>query len=50
MTFICGRAGVCAIGAVVSAHLRDEAAVNHYLTLFNEVDFNSFHIFCLARQ
>ncbi|OAY72749.1 lanC-like protein GCL2 [Ananas comosus] len=37
VTFICGRAGVCALGAVVARHLRDEAMLNHYLSSFNEI-------------
>lgn len=42
MTFICGRAGVCALGAVVSAKLKDEALLHHYLISFSEASLNFF--------
>ncbi|KAJ3682237.1 hypothetical protein LUZ60_014810 [Juncus effusus] len=38
VTFICGRAGVCALGAVVSKLLKDEALANHYLNSFNQIN------------
>ncbi|KAJ1694144.1 hypothetical protein LUZ63_010842 [Rhynchospora breviuscula] len=41
VTFICGRAGVCALGAVVSVHLQDKDMANHYLTSFNEITMPS---------
>ncbi|XP_078161654.1 lanC-like protein GCL2 isoform X2 [Carex rostrata] len=41
VTFICGRAGVCALGAVVSAKLEDEALLHHYLISFNEITMPS---------
>lgn len=37
MTFLCGRAGVCALGAVVAKHAGDEQLLNDYLTQFREV-------------
>lgn len=37
MTFICGRAGVCALGAVVAKHAGDNVLLNHYLSSFREV-------------
>ncbi|XP_008809400.1 lanC-like protein GCL2 [Phoenix dactylifera] len=37
VTFICGRAGVCALGAVVAKHAGDEALLNHYLSSFREI-------------
>ncbi|XP_039137559.1 lanC-like protein GCL2 [Dioscorea cayenensis subsp. rotundata] len=38
VTFICGRAGVCALGAVVAKHTGDEALLNHYLKAFQEIN------------
>ncbi|KAI3915576.1 hypothetical protein MKW92_042598 [Papaver armeniacum] len=32
VTFLCGRAGVCALGAVAAKHSGDERLLNHYLT------------------
>ncbi|XP_010918434.1 lanC-like protein GCL2 [Elaeis guineensis] len=37
VTFICGRAGVCALGAVVAKHAGDEALLNHYLSSFRGI-------------
>ena len=37
MTFICGQAGVYAIGAVVAKHAGDERLLGRYLTKFKEV-------------
>ncbi|CBI28768.3 hypothetical protein VitviT2T_017735 [Vitis vinifera] len=37
VTFICGRAGVCALGAVAAKHNGDERLMNYYLTQFNEI-------------
>ncbi|KAK6946742.1 Lanthionine synthetase C-like [Dillenia turbinata] len=37
VTFICGRAGVCAIGAVAAKYSGDEQLLNHYLTQFREI-------------
>lgn len=37
MTFICGRAGVCALGAVTAKHAGDERLLEHYLRQFKEV-------------
>ncbi|KAM7252163.1 hypothetical protein ACFE04_024046 [Oxalis oulophora] len=41
VTFICGRAGPCALGAVVAKHLGDERLLNHYLTQFKEIKLSS---------
>lgn len=38
MTFICGQAGVYALGAVVAKHSGDEQLCDYYLTKFKEVD------------
>ncbi|KAL6323044.1 hypothetical protein AAG906_023662 [Vitis piasezkii] len=37
ITFICGRAGVCALGAVAAKYSGDERLMNYYLTRFNEI-------------
>ncbi|OVA00559.1 Lanthionine synthetase C-like [Macleaya cordata] len=37
VTFLCGRAGVCALGAVAAKHAGDERLLNHYLTQFQEI-------------
>lgn len=37
VTFICGRAGVYAVGAVIAKHSGDERLQDHYLTKFKEV-------------
>lgn len=37
VTFICGRAGVCALGAVVAKHVGDDVLLRHYLNSFREV-------------
>ncbi|XP_057953029.1 lanC-like protein GCL2 [Malania oleifera] len=37
VTFISGRAGVCALGAVVAKHAGDERLLHHYLNLFKEI-------------
>lgn len=42
MTFICGRAGVCALGAVIAKHAGDERLLDHYLTQFKVV-FNLYY-------
>lgn len=37
MTFICGRAGVCALGAVVAKYMEDGQHLHYYLAQFREV-------------
>ncbi|MQL90907.1 hypothetical protein Taro_023506 [Colocasia esculenta] len=37
VTFICGRAGVCAVGAVAAKYAGDDKLLNHYLSSFKEV-------------
>lgn len=49
VTFICGRAGVCALGAVVAKNVGDEALLNHYLSSFREVTLGYVLIFSLLR-
>ncbi|KAK1582834.1 hypothetical protein Q3G72_018714 [Acer saccharum] len=41
VTFICGRAGVCALGAVLAKHAGGERLLNHYLTQFKEIKLAS---------
>ncbi|KAI9187282.1 hypothetical protein LWI28_026357 [Acer negundo] len=36
VTFICGQAGVCALGAALAKHAGDERLLNHYLTQFKD--------------
>ncbi|XP_077223750.1 lanC-like protein GCL2 [Tasmannia lanceolata] len=36
-TFICGRAGVCALGAVVAKQAGDQRLMDHYLTQFKKI-------------
>ncbi|KAI9093375.1 hypothetical protein K1719_027389 [Acacia pycnantha] len=37
ITFLCGRAGVCALGAVVAKHIGDERLLNNYLGQFKKI-------------
>lgn len=37
VTFICGRAGVCALGAVVAKHGSDDESFSYYLAQFQKV-------------
>lgn len=37
VTFICGKAGVCALGAVVAKHIGDDKLLHYYLNQFKEV-------------
>ncbi|KAI4322658.1 hypothetical protein L6164_022330 [Bauhinia variegata] len=37
VTFICGRAGVCALGAVVAKHASDEQSLGYYLAQFEKI-------------
>lgn len=41
VTFICGRAGVCALGAVLAKHAGDERLLDLYLTKFKEIKLPS---------
>ncbi|KAH9608105.1 hypothetical protein KSS87_011062, partial [Heliosperma pusillum] len=38
VTFICGRSGVCALGAVLAKHAGDQRLMNHYLTEFKQIN------------
>ncbi|WJX43752.1 LanC-like protein gcl2 [Trifolium repens] len=38
VTFICGRAGVCALGAVVAKHAGDDESLRYYLTQFLKIN------------
>lgn len=37
VTFLCGRAGVCALGAVVAKHAGDQQLLDYYLTQFKKI-------------
>ncbi|XVE49903.1 hypothetical protein DITRI_Ditri01bG0119100 [Diplodiscus trichospermus] len=37
VTFLCGRAGVCALGAVAAKHAGGQELLNYYLTQFREI-------------
>nr|GMD85966.1 lanC-like protein GCL2 [Ipomoea batatas] len=37
VTFICGRGGVCALGAVVAKYMGNDQLVNYYLSQFQEM-------------
>ncbi|KAL6543254.1 LanC-like protein gcl2 [Orobanche hederae] len=37
VTFLCGRAGVCALGAVVAYHNGDEQSCHRYIKMFQEI-------------
>ncbi|ESW21597.1 hypothetical protein PHAVU_005G083500 [Phaseolus vulgaris] len=37
VTFLCGRAGVCALGAVVAKHTGDDRLLDYYLRQFKEI-------------
>ncbi|CAN1159859.1 LanC-like protein GCR2 [Linum perenne] len=37
VTFICGRAGVCALGAVTAKHAGSERLLDYYITQFNKI-------------
>ncbi|XP_018851069.1 lanC-like protein GCR2 [Juglans regia] len=41
VTFICGRAGVCALGAVIAKHAGDKRLLDHYLTQFKVIKLPS---------
>lgn len=42
VTFICGRSGVCALGAVAAEYSGDEQLMNYYLNQFKGVLLFSF--------
>uniref|UniRef100_A0A2P2KQN9 LanC-like protein GCL2 n=1 Tax=Rhizophora mucronata TaxID=61149 RepID=A0A2P2KQN9_RHIMU len=43
VTFICGRAGVCALGAAAASYANDEALRNYYLKQFAAVQLSRNH-------
>jgi len=47
VTFICGRAGVCALGAVAAKDAGDDESLRYYLAQFQQVlqfDYITFRI------
>jgi hypothetical protein len=52
VTFICGRAGVCALGAVIAKHAGDERLLDYYLRQFKEVFYCIYFriIICMIIQ
>lgn len=49
VTFICGHAGVCALGAVASKLTGDSQLLDRYLTRFHEVLFPLSFVLCANR-
>lgn len=49
MTFICGRAGVCALGAVAAKLTGDSQLQDRYLARFHEVIFPLYVVLCANR-
>jgi len=47
VTFICGRAGVCSLGAVAAKHAGDDESLKYYLAQFEKVIFPSLLSTCL---
>lgn len=47
VTFICGRAGVCALGAVAAKHAGDGRLLDHYLAQFKEVPVAFLPLLCI---
>ncbi|CAA2995773.1 lanC GCL2 [Olea europaea subsp. europaea] len=43
VTFICGRAGVCALGAVVAKYRDDDQLLQYYITQFKEIKPSKDH-------
>ncbi|CAN0896847.1 LanC-like protein GCL2 [Linum grandiflorum] len=43
VTFLCGRGGVCALGAVAAKYADDETLTTYYLNQFDEVKLSSDH-------
>ncbi|EEF44459.1 lanC-like protein GCL2 isoform X2 [Ricinus communis] len=43
VTFLCGRAGVCALGAVAAKYANDQDLQNYYLNQFGEVKLSKNH-------
>ncbi|KAJ8438248.1 hypothetical protein Cgig2_030613 [Carnegiea gigantea] len=40
LTFLCGRSGVCALGAVVAKAVGDERLLDHYLAEFRKIELS----------
>ncbi|XP_058085425.1 lanC-like protein GCR2 [Magnolia sinica] len=48
VTFICGRAGVCALSAVAAKNAGDHALLNHYLSQFKAMYYLIWPSFLLG--
>ncbi|CAN7047370.1 unnamed protein product [Brassica rapa subsp. trilocularis] len=44
VTFICGRAGVCALGTAAAKRSGDQELLNYYLSQFRQFCFSTFYI------
>ena len=45
VTFLCGRAGVCALGAVAAKHVDNCKLFDYYLSQFKEVKISLADVF-----
>lgn len=43
VTFLCGRAGVCVVGAVAAKHMGDDKLFDYYLSQFKEIKLSKDH-------
>ncbi|GFP78788.1 lanc-like protein gcl2 [Phtheirospermum japonicum] len=43
VTFLCGRGGVCALGAVVAKYMNDDQLLHYYLAQFKEIRLSDDH-------
>ena len=42
VTFICGRSGVCALGAVLAKQAGDQRLLDHYISQFKQVNLPDY--------
>lgn len=50
VTFVCGRAGVCALGAVAAKLTGDSQLQDRYLALFHEVIISTLYVVLCANR
>ncbi|KAL8492011.1 hypothetical protein ACS0TY_023567 [Phlomoides rotata] len=52
VTFMCGRAGICALGAVVAKHMGEDQLLDYYLSQYKEIKLSKDHpdelLYCRA--